>query len=992
MRIKAYTLDSLRKIIRELQKENKELRKLLKINNDFGGEIDKNKSDHEYDEDQENRIVSRYISLEMVNDFYKLFWGRQDVYAKRGTKGGYYPQCDNRWSNSVCPKQKGEKQNCSDCKNRKWTKLSIETVLKHLLGNKQDGSDVIGVYPLFPDGTCRFIVFDFDNHEKGAEKSDYANIDNEWKDEVDALRQICIDNGIEPLVERSRSGRGAHIWILFSKPIKAETARKFGSLLLDKGALSVNIKSFNYYDRMYPTQDYSDGIGNLIALPMQGQALRNGNSAFVDENWNAYPDQWEVIYKKAKRLEPETINNFIDQWLSELGKGIEDNIDLRPKPWERNLAFSKDDVDGKMHIVLSDGIYVDCLNLSTRIQNQIRALAAFSNPIYYKNIRLGLSNYYNYSSVYLGKDVDGYIKLPRGLKDKLVDKCKNSFIEYEIENKREYGRPIRVSFSGDLRIQQDLAAKSLLSYDDGILNAATAFGKTVVCSYLISQKKINTLVLVPKKELLKQWKEELTNFLTIDEDPPQYKTKAGKTRLRKNVVGELSGSKNTLTGIIDVAMVSSIYGKNKEYKLTNSYGMVIVDECHHAASSTNIEVLENIKSKYLYGVSATLKRSDNLDPITLMMIGPVRHRFTAMDRAKEQGIEHFVYPRYTRTVNSEFTKDINKAYSIVSNDIDRSYMIVTDVKECVSKKRTPLILTRLKEQAKFFYNQLKLEADNVFIMYGDNTEKENEEIRNSLKTIPTDETVILVATGQKIGEGFNYPRLDTLMLASPVSDGSLLEQYVGRLNRDYTGKENVIVYDYIDHNIRVFDNMYNKRLKTYKRIGFNVVTSLTLKKQKVNAIFNSDNYIDVYERDLIEANKEIVISCSDILYSKLKRFNDLVHSRVEAGVKITLIIESPDSSLSQDYEYIMEVIKDFQNDGIKIAFSNFSPEKYTIIDDNIVWHGSVNFLGKDDVWDNLIRIESTSIAAELKEITFANEEKINIIETAINKIEKQETE
>ena len=117
----------------------------------------------------------------MVNDFYKLFWGRQDVYAKRGTKGGYYPQCDNRWSNSVCPKQKGEKQNCSDCKNRKWTKLSIETVLKHLLGNKQDGSDVIGVYPLFPDGTCRFIVFDFDNHEKGAEKSDYANIDNEWQ-------------------------------------------------------------------------------------------------------------------------------------------------------------------------------------------------------------------------------------------------------------------------------------------------------------------------------------------------------------------------------------------------------------------------------------------------------------------------------------------------------------------------------------------------------------------------------------------------------------------------------------------------------------------------------------------------------------------------------------------------------------------------------------------------------------------------------------------
>ncbi len=978
MNIHAYTLDSLRQLVRRLQKENAELRLLLKNAKQTKTEASIFENNYEvepeYDEDQGGRIISRYISADMATAFFTLFWGRQDVYAKRGRNGGYFPQCKNRWNDYICPKQKKQKQICADCEHKCWVKLEQKTVLQHLLGLKEDGSDAIGVYPLFPDGTCRFIVFDFDNHEKGAEQSDYANINNDWQDEVNALRKMCTDNGIEPLIERSRSGKGAHVWILFSKPVKAAAARKFGMLLLDKGALSVNLRTFTYYDRMYPSQDNSDGIGNLIALPMQGQALRNGNTAFVDEYWNAYPDQWDIIYNKAKRISSEDVERFIIKWQDDLSTGAGGLLpsENRPKPWERNLHFEKQDVTGKLHIVLSDGIYVDTLNLSAKIQNQIRALAAFNNPVYYKNKNLGLSNYYNFSSVYMGKDIDGYIKLPRGLRETLIRKCQESSIPYDIEEQRDSGRPIRVGFNGDLRLQQDIAAQSLLSFDDGILSAATAFGKTVVCSYLISQKKVNTLVLVPKRELLQQWVDELTDFLTIDEDPPEYSTKTGRKKIRKNVIGVLSSAKNSLTGIVDVAMIGSVYGKDDVCKLTENYGMVIIDECHHAAAATTIKVLERLKAKYVYGVSATLRRSDKLEPITYMMIGPVRHSFTALDRAKEQGIDHFVYPRYTRAVQTEISRDVFKAYLAISSDKDRSNMIIEDVKDCIAQGRTPLILTRLKEQAKFFYDELQGCADGVFLLYGDNTEKENEAIRKELKNHDRNKSLILIATGQKIGEGFNYPRLDTLMLASPVSDGSLLEQYVGRLNRDYDGKKNVVVYDYIDHHIRVFDHMYNKRLKTYRRIGFDVVTGLNLQKQNANAIYNSENYSGVFERDIVEANSNIIISCSDFMLPKVQRFEELVEGRIDAGITVTVIME-----ISDNYEYANEIATEMRSKGISVITSEISTERFAVIDDNIVWHGSVNFLGKDDYWDNLIRIESESVAAELKELALVKNENEN---------------
>ena len=977
MNIESYNLDSLRDLVRKLQKENEELRDILSKNDIpfdtrevFESTVKENEN---YDFDQGERIITKWITDDMVKRFYSVFWGREDVYAKRGKNGGYFPQCINFWKESICPKINDKKFRCDDCDNRVWRQLELKDVRNHLLGYKEDGTDVIGVYPLLDNGTCRFIVYDFDNHEKGTEQTDYANVDNEWQDEVNALRKICESNGIRPLVERSRSGKGAHVWIPFSEPVSANLARNFGFMLLDKGMLSYNLKTFKYYDRMYPCQDNTNSLGNLVALPLQGRALRDGNSAFVDADWNAYPDQWSVLLDLSRRLSLDDIKTYMEKWQAEIsrdrGVSLLDNSIKRVKPWKKRDKFIKEDVVGKMYITLSDGLYVDALNLSPRLQNQIRSLAAFDNPEFYKRLRMGKSNYYQFQAVYLGKDTEGYIKIPRGLREEIISECKTADIPYEIIDEREKGMPINVSFKGELKEEQQIAVDKMLSFDNGVLSAATAFGKTVVSSYIIAKRKVNTLIILQSKDLMEQWVESLQKFLDIDEEPPIYKTKTGRIKKRDSVIGTLSSGKDTLTGIIDVAMVGSLYAKGNYHSMMKKYGLIIMDECHHVASDTGMNVMQNINAKYVYGFTATPKRSDQLDKEIFMLIGPIRHSYSALERVEKQGIPHIVYPRFTRTVRIyEDKKDPNPLYKLISNDNDRNDMIINDTRIVVKEGRTPVILTRFKEHAKYLYDNLKTDANKVYLMYGDNTDKENSSIRKELQQLSDDNSLILIATGQKIGEGFDFPRLDTLMLAAPVSFDGRLEQYLGRLNRDYPRKKEVQVYDYIDSHIGMFEKMYSKRLRTYRNVGFTVITDMISTKQTANAIYSSDNYMDTFERDLVEANSRIIISSPDIQISKIDRFLNLIKKRQEAGVRITVITTNPDEIRYGSTEFCHSMVNTMISSGIDVITLDEVEEHFAVIDKTLVWHGGMNLLGRDDVWDNLMRIHSEKVASELLEI------------------------
>lgn len=989
MRDSIENISQLQKKLNDLQLENQILKNILdKAGLSYHKELSKLRqsgSKEAFDPEQGKRIIHpQAITENMANQFFSMFWGRQDVYAKRSVnketgKAAYYPQCNNFWTN-VCHKKIKDGINCKDCKNRSYKTITKKDILNHLQGNAYNASDVIGVYPLLSNGTCRFMVFDFDNHDKDAEEKDFANSDDTWVEEVESMREICVLNGIEPLVERSRSGRGAHVWIFFDKPIDASFVRKFGFALLDKGAEQINLKSFKYYDRMLPAQDSlpeDSAVGNLIALPLQGKALQDGNSAFIDGNWNAYPNQWETLFNKP-RLSQEFLEEKIKEW-----SNIIDDIAAnaaesdREKPWNRMQHFNKNDVEGKLHIILSNGIYVDNTNLKAAMQNRIRRMAAISNPVFYKNQAIGTSNYDTARWIYLGKDhLSGYIQIPRGLQDELWENIKQADIDYEMEDERQQGRKINVDFKGELRPEQDKALKELIKYDNGILHAATAFGKTVVSSAIIAQKKINTLIILESSALIEQWKEALEKFLNINEGLPTYETKTGRVRKRKSLIGTLQGAHDSMTGIIDIAMAGSLCKKGKYHKMMNEYGLVLIDECHHSASETIANVLKEVKAKYVYGVTATPKRGDGLEKINYMLIGPIRYSYTAKEKAKEQGIQHLVYPRFTRTVppRGVITDKMhpNEAYEIIHNNDVRDEQIIEDVKNCVAAGRTPVVLSRYKDHSEKFYERLKSYADHVFLMTGNNSKKEHRKILEQMHQVDKNESLILIATGSLVGEGFDFPRLDTLFVATPVSFRGVVEQYAGRLNRDYAGKENVIIYDYVDNHIPMFNNMYMKRLKAYKQIGYEFGDGLQTVKQTVNAIYDGNNYSENYHKDLLDSNKNIIISSPVISGSKVYELINMLKEKQMSGVQVTIVTWTPDSYGFGDAAYWMQLHEDMRRAGFYIRTVEEYCDRFAVIDQEVVWYGNINLLAKDKVDDSIMRVRSKGIAGELMEITFRN--------------------
>ena len=524
------------------------------------------------------------------------------------------------------------------------------------------------------------------------------------------------------------------------------------------------------------------------------------------------------------------------------------------------------------------------------------------------------------------------------------------------------------------RLKMDVIMEA--KYDNGILHAATAFGKTVVGSAIIAQKKINTLIILESSALIEQWKEALEKFLNINEGLPTYETKTGRVRKRKSLIGTLQGAHDSMTGIIDIAMAGSLCKKGKYHKMMNEYGLVLIDECHHSASETIANVLKEVKAKYVYGVTATPKRGDGLEKINYMLIGPIRYSYTTKEKAKEQGIQHLVYPRFTRTVppRGVITDKMhpNEAYEIIHNNDVRDEQIIEDVKNCVAAGRTPVVLSRYKDHSEKFYERLKNYADHVFLMTGNNSKKEHRKILEQMHQVDKNESLILIATGSLVGEGFDFPRLDTLFMATPVSFRGVVEQYAGRLNRDYAGKENVIIYDYVDNHIPMFNNMYMKRLKAYKQIGYEFGDGLQTVKQTVNAIYDGNNYSENYHKDLLDSNKNIIISSPVISGSKVYELINMLKEKQMSGVQVTIVTWTPDSYGFGDAAYWMQLHEDMRRAGFYIRTVEEYCDRFAVIDQEVVWYGNINLLAKDKVDDSIMRVRSKGIAGELLEITFRN--------------------
>lgn len=510
----------------------------------------------------------------------------------------------------------------------------------------------------------------------------------------------------------------------------------------------------------------------------------------------------------------------------------------------------------------------------------------------------------------------------------------------------------------------------MLQYDIGVLSATTAFGKTVVGAKLISERKVNTLVLVHTRQLLEQWKERLEQFLTINEIPPVVPDTAKKRGRKKswNAIGQSGGGKNNLSGIIDIAVMQSLTKGDEVKNFVRNYGMVIVDECHHVPAFSFEQILKNVTAEYVYGLTATPIRQDGHHPIIFMHCGPVRYKVDARQQAEKRPFEHYVIPRFTpfRKPMNQDEKDwtIGEIYSAISTSQIRNKIIIDDVLKSVEEGRNPIVLTERTGHVKLISEALSQSLPNVIVLTGGMSAKERRMAFERLSDIPEESNVVIVSTGRFVGEGFDEPRLDTLFLAMPVAWKGTVQQYAGRLHRLYQNKSEVQIYDYVDVHVGVLERMYHKRLKGYAAIGYTAKAD-SKPFEAINAIFDSHNFLMVFNHDISSAKSEIVIVSPYITKRRLYQMMDILSLGINNGAKLVIITRSESDYKESDRHSFQNMIDDLRNAGADVILKPNIHQKFAVIDQQIVWYGSINLLSFGNSEESIMRLDSLNIANEL---------------------------
>ena len=465
-------------------------------------------------------ITTHSSAQEKIESFLSIFQGRPDLYAKRyysvkTGKSGYTPVCRNEWQMGLCDKKK---YRCPNCPNREFVPLSAPIIKAHLLGRDKLCRDVAAIYPMLEDNTTWLLAADFDEEN--------------WKEDVSAFSKCCEETRLSPAVERSRSGNGAHVWFFFAEPVSAADARKLGSSLLTKTMACRHELSFASYDRLFPSQNFvpKGGFGNLIALPFQGQAQRNGNTLFIDEQFEPYPDQWAFLSTLPK-ITPEHLESCLRTLCRDSDIGTLADRE-KTAPWQKKVKrqLTQADFPLQTKLVLADLIYIEKTEFSQTALNALKRLAAFPNPDFRAKQAMRLPVYGIPRILDCGYEDDDYIGLPRGCWDELTALLEQFEVPVALEDKRTDGRTVNVSFCGTLRPEQESAAQAMLAEQMGVLSATTAFGKTVIGAYLIGQRRTNTLILIQSSALLEQWRTSLEQFLDIREVLPEPPKKRGRKK------------------------------------------------------------------------------------------------------------------------------------------------------------------------------------------------------------------------------------------------------------------------------------------------------------------------------------------------------------------------------------------------------------------------------------------------------------------------------
>jgi superfamily II DNA or RNA helicase len=699
-------------------------------------------------------------SQEKIILYRTLFRGRSDVYSRRWEKSdrsGRMPAYSFDWNEFNTHRAKGG--TIKDFENKKLLSFTDEILLNHLLGK-----ETIGIYPILKDNSSYFVVADFD-------KADWKNDSNKFIKECEKIK-------LKAYLEISRSGNGAHVWIFFEENYPCWKSR---AILLELIRKVFNYSEFNKevsFNRLFPNQDTitDDGFGNLIALPLQGERVKNNASVFCDsDTFIPYYDQWEflkIIYKHTT-LELENIYEkvFVQK----------NNVSA-----ELNSSY--------VHFVVDGSIKIKKYELSSKIISFIKEELNIFNKEYMIKKRLGKSVFKTEKYFNLIQDNKDEILLPRGFLEKLTAYFKIEKIVYKI--KKEYKKHKAVKFKSGIKLhnEQKKILLKIRNKTNGIIVSPPESGKTIIALELIANLKLPTLILVNRNQLLSQWIERTEQFLDIP----------------KIQIGVISGTKKKLGKQVTIATLQSLARYKNLSSLYDAFGVIIIDECHHIPAKTYRELIFSFKSKYLFGLTATHKRKHGTEFITEYIIGPIIAEMKARDVLSQKTFEITIYPTKIILPFHYKTDHYEVLAKVISFDSARNELVAKAILKEVKVKRKVLVLTERKEHIEVLNLYLRKEIETISISGDDGAHPR----KIKFDQIKTGNFQVLLATGQLLGEGFDIHNIDTIVLVFPFSFEGKLVQYIGRLRGE--GVKHII--DFHDEKIEFLDNQFKKRNKFYNKL------------------------------------------------------------------------------------------------------------------------------------------------------------------------------
>lgn len=729
-----------------------------------------------------------------VKLFRRLFRGREDIYpvrwiSKTTEKPGYSPVCANEWRRGVCEKPRIK---CSECSHSLFAPVTDYVVFRHLRGEI-----TAGVYPLLLDNRCYFLAIDFD--------------DADWREDARAVLKTCVENDLPAALEISRSGSGAHLWLFFANATPARDVRRLGAALISATCARTRQLTLKSYDRLFPNQDTmpKGGFGNLIALPLQKEPRDLGRSVFVDADLQQLPDQWAFL-ENIKPLPQSRIETALTKLVGDrhpldiaYAEVPEENADA---PWVRP---AKPDVKLRgimpkaIKATIAAQLFIEKAGLPQSLMNRLIRIAAFQNPDFYKLQATLRSTWNTPRIISRAENHEKFVSLPRGCLSDVEALLAVNKIELRLSDARSTGKPMNATFQGVLREDQQEALDAVVKHDFGMLIAPTAFGKTVTAAAIIAKRKVSTLVIVHRADLMRQWQERLGSFIGLDDQK----------------IGLIGAGKKKPTGLLDIAVIQSLARREDLPELFSQYGQVIIDEAHHLTAETFEAVLKQASSRYVLGLSATPVRSNGHHPIIFMQSGPVRHIAKSPAHVPDQLM---VRVRHLPTPSISPHASIQEVIRLLAEDSDRNARIVADAISALRNGRKVLLLTKRTEHLDLLHTHFANVEYPCFMLHGRMKAKERQAIIKALADLPEDAPHILLASAQLVGEGFDHAPLDTLILTLPISWTGTLQQYAGRLHRDHASKTDILIYDYVEQDHPQLYRMWEKRQRGYRAMGYQV--------------------------------------------------------------------------------------------------------------------------------------------------------------------------